>query len=1104
MGAEGQLAPAADSRQPTADSRSSSPHLPILPTEVRRAGGRRSRIALPFPGPMLTSDRQTELLRFALETAGVGAWRWDIRTDRVAWSDNLEAVNGLREGSFGGTFESFQAVIHADDRERFEAGIRAALDGGDTFELEFRIAAPGCGIRWSSSRGRVFRDEAGAPSYMVGVAQDVTERKEAELRLARSEEQLAEAQEIAQLGSWDWVVHTDELTWSRQTYRNFGVREEEYSPSLAGFLALVHAEDRAYVEGGIGAALRDGAPFQMEHRVVRPDGTVRVHHVRGRVVVDGSGAPVRMVGTSQDVTETREVEARVRQLERSEAARTEAEHLEALRSSEERFRTVVESLGEGILITDLDDRILYTNSRNCEITGYTRDELIGRVGYDLLLAPEEREPLRQRNAERAEGTAGRYAMQQVRPDGTRYWVEVQGNPIRDAAGRIVGTVGAISDITERRAMEESLRAAEAHYRRLVRTSPYAVYALDIAGRFTEINPAGERLLGRPAVEILGRAFAEVLEATDREPGLRHFRRVVDGERNDIEFEARVVRPDGEVRWIGVTATAIEDQGAIVGMHGIARDVTEERAARERLVESEQRFRQIADNVRPVFWMNDPAGQETIYVSRAFEEIWGRPCEWLHTGPHAWQSTIVEEDREAVRASFTAERLVSGEYDVEYRITRPNGEIRWIHDRAFPIRDEKGEVYRIAGLAEDITAQRVLETQLRTAQKMEAVGRLAGGIAHDFNNMLMAIIGHTQFMEEELPAASPLHEDLREIRRAADRSASLTQQLLAFSRKQILRPRSVDLNEHMRSMSTMLCRLIGEDIEMRTTLAPGLPPIYADPGQVEQVILNLVVNARDAMPDGGLLVLETRQVHLSAAYGVAHGVELTPGDYALLVVSDTGVGMDQQTQGHIFEPFFTTKEVGKGTGLGLSTVYGVVKQSGGFIWVYSEPERGTTFKIYLPLASRTDAVPAHPSAPAANPVGTETVLVVEDEPAVRMLVTRILGRSGYTVLEAADGAEAVRLAESHRTPIDLLLTDVIMPRMNGSVVAARVLAHQPGARVLFMSGYTDDAIAQHGVLGTGTQFLEKPFPPETLTQRVREVLDGTARARTPAAPLSPGR
>src|SRR5579863_8556513 len=401
--------------------------------------------------------------------------------------------------------------------------------------------------------------------------------------------------------------------------------------------------------------------------------------------------------------------------------------------------------------------------------------------------------------------------------------------------------------------------------------------------------------------------------------------------------------------------------------------------------------------------------------------------------------------------------------------------------------EGGVVFEL--FAEDITERRVLEQQLRQSQKMEAVGRLAGGIAHDFNNLLMVISGYSEFLLERLVAEPDLRAPAQEIASAAERASSLTRQLLAFSRKQMLAPKTVNLNSIVDENLKMLNRMIGEDIDLVMVPATNLWPVRADSGQIEQVMMNLAVNARDAMPSGGKLTIETSNVTLDEDYARFHA-PLRPGDYVMIAISDTGAGMDTETQQHIFEPFFTTKGP-KGTGLGLSTVYGIIKQSGGYIWVYSEMGRGTTFKVYLPRVAETVASPAHIAAPAESATtepGTETILVVEDEANLRYLVRQFLEKQGYRVIEAADGAVAMQIAVAHDAVIHLLLTDVIMPGMNGRELAQRVLEIRPNVKVLYMSGYTENVIGRNGTLDVGIRLLQKPFTLRDLRNKVREVLD----------------
>jgi PAS domain S-box-containing protein len=530
-------------------------------------------------------------------------------------------------------------------------------------------------------------------------------------------------------------------------------------------------------------------------------------------------------------------------------------------------------------------------------------------------------------------------------------------------------------------------------------------------------------------------------------------------------------------------------GELAGDIGFAIDVhqreQERRRAEAERRAAEDRFRQLAETIQQVFWMTDAHGT-LLYVSPAFETIFGRSCDSVAASPGVWMDAVHADDRERVEQASYA-RLRRGDYDEVYRIVRPDGAVRWIRDRAFQLRDEKGEVYRLAGTAADITEQRLLEEQLQQAQKMEIVGRLAGGVAHDFNNLLTVINGMADLMLAGLADDDPARADLAEIRQAGERAAALTGRLLAVSRRQIMKPEIVDLGAVMRGLQDMLQRLAGEDVALVLDLAPELGAVKADPGQIEQVVLNLVVNARDAMPEGGTLTIEARNVQLDALYAADHP-GTRPGPHVMLAVRDTGVGMDESVRRRIFEPFFTTKPQGKGTGLGLSMVYGIVKQSGGSIAFDSAPGRGTRFALYLPQAFA--AVAARPApAPMMVRRGQETVLVVEDEPALRELATRILVGAGYTVLQAANGKDALALIANHPGPVDLVFTDVVMPGMSGRELVARLSVLRPALRVLYTSGYTEDAILRHGVLDDPRRFLSKPYTPSVLRTRIREALDG---------------
>jgi PAS domain S-box-containing protein len=502
---------------------------------------------------------------------------------------------------------------------------------------------------------------------------------------------------------------------------------------------------------------------------------------------------------------------------------------------------------------------------------------------------------------------------------------------------------------------------------------------------------------------------------------------------------------------------------------------------------EQRLQSVLASVPDVVFSVSPDLTQLYYISPACTRVLGFTPEQYSADPPRWRAAIHPEDRPRVTSLFDSAASAGRQASAVYRFRHVDGSLRWIEETVVPMRDGRGRVTRIDGIARDVTEQRKLEGQFRQAQKMEAVGRLAGGVAHDFNNLLTVISSYSDLLLEDLAGHDPRRADVAEIGKAASSAAALTRQLLAFSRQQVLEPVVLDLNAVVTSAEKLIKRLLGEDIAVVTALAPSLGTVKADPGQIEQIIVNLAVNARDAMPDGGKLTLETANVVMDQAYLRDHPAA-TPGPYVMMAVSDTGIGMDEQTQRQIFEPFFTTKEMGKGTGLGLATVYGIVKQSGGFIWVYSELHHGTSFKIYLPRAEE-GAVAVTPSDQAKQaPRGTETVLLVEDAPAVRAVTRQVLDRLGYTVLEAPDGKSAVHVATKHQGTIHLLVTDVVMPELGGRQLVERLIALRPDLKVLYVSGYTDDAVVRHGVLEAGIAYLQKPFTPDILARKVREVLE----------------
>ena len=666
----------------------------------------------------------------------------------------------------------------------------------------------------------------------------------------------------------------------------------------------------------------------------------------------------------------------------------------------------------------------------------------------------------------------------IRRDGTHLWILFSATIFHEQGF----LEGSIVDITARRQAEDALRESQLFLENLTDIA----YMADVNGNLTWVNPAVKRITGLPPEEIIGKPFLPLFVEEDHASLVKVYKRTLMGEslENTLSFTS------------GVTChfTSLPRRtktGEIIGTFGIARDVTGSLRTEKALKESEKRLQKAQMVAKIGNWEYDISTGKVWGSEEAFR-IYGieRKSEFLPLDDV--ESHIVDAKR--VNQALVDLIAKNERYDIEFEIKPENREgLTTIHSIAELVNDENSNPAKVLGIIQDITDSKAkekerikLQDQLEQAHKMESVGRLAGGVAHDFNNMLGVILGHTEMALDLLDPAHPIHADLQEIRKAGERSADLTRQLLAFARKQTISPKVLDLNETVESMLKMLRRLIGEDIDLAWLPEAGLCPVKVDPAQIDQILANLCVNARDAIAGVGKVTIETHMVTFDEAYCADHA-GFVPGEFVLLAISDNGCGMDKETLGSIFEPFFTTKGTDKGTGLGLATVYGIVKQNDGFINVYSEPGQGTTFRIYLPRhmgkAGRTRR--EGPAEPAGR--GSETILLVEDEPAILNITTMMLQRLGYTVLEASTPGEAIRLAREHMGEIDLLMTDVVMPEMNGRDLAKNLLSLYPNVKRLFMSGYTADVIAHHGVLDEGVHFIQKPFSKKDLAAKLREAL-----------------
>jgi two-component system, cell cycle sensor histidine kinase and response regulator CckA len=639
------------------------------------------------------------------------------------------------------------------------------------------------------------------------------------------------------------------------------------------------------------------------------------------------------------------------------------------------------------------------------------------------------------------------------------------------------------EVIERRAREEEFRRLAA----IVESSDDAIIAAGLDGTITDWNTGAERMLGFMRSEMIGKPLSLITPPQLRMEPFQSQAKLLKGE-SAVHMESVRTRKNGESIHVAIAVSPILSQdGRIVGTSAILRDITERKSMEDALRRSEATYRSFVDNA-PFGILRATLDGRIVKANPALVEMLGYASERevlaLRMDTDVCQHS---GDREEATRWCRGQDSVQGlELEWKHRSGRPFV----VRCAAHVVRNAKGNVEFLEGFVEDISERRAMEMQLRQALKMEAIGRLAGGIAHDFNNLLGVIIGYGDLVSEEAGPNNPLQSPIGQIRKAADRASTLTRQLLAFSRQQLLEMKVLNLNSVVAEIGKMLQPLLGEDILLETSLGSGLGHIKADQSQIEQVIMNLAVNARDAMPGGGRLLIRTANVSVDQEFAQKHR-PMVLGDYVMLSVKDTGMGMDAVTLGHIFEPFFTTKEPGKGTGLGLATVYGFVKQSGGFVWAESEPGVGSTFTIYLPLVREAPSEQAAEPAKSDSGRGLGTVLLVEDEESLRTLTRSLLEQGGYSVLEAADGAEAVRIAQAYDGPIHVLLTDMVMPGMNGLAVAEKLSALCPGMRVAYMSGYTGFSELERANLDT--VIITKPFTRTTLLQRLSEVLNTEQRA-----------
>ena len=903
----------------------------------------------------------------------------------------------------------------------------------------------------------------------VEFVRDISYRKRAEEALRESEErfrQIAEnIKEVFWLFDWQqqralYVSPAYEQVWGRTREALYG-RYGEWAESI-------HPEDRFHAQQTFNRILETGGGEAREYRIVRADGAERWISDVGYAIRDRDGQILRITGIAEDITDRKEAQTR-------------------LAHSHDLMRYVIEHTNSAVAVHDRDLRYIYVSQRYLDQFRVKEMDIIGKHHYDVFPdLPQKWRDVHQRALQGQVASADRDPY--YRADGTVDWTRWECRPWYEPAGGIGGIIIYTEVITERLNEEEALQQANL----VVENSPVVLFRWQAAPGWPVVMVSQNVIqFGYTPQELLSGAvlYSSMVHPEDLDRVAREVREYAASGVSRFQQDYRIVTKSGEVRWVD-DRTVVERNadGQVGSFQGVVLDISERKRAEEALQRSHQTFLAVLDGIDATVYAADMSSHEILFMNKHMiddfgGDFTGRPCYEAFRGyrspcDHCTNDQLLDADGQPQGVCV---------WEMKNPVTG-----KWYINRDRAIRWLDGRIVRLQ-IATDISMLKKMELehnrveeQLRQAQKMESVGRLAGGVAHDFNNMLQAILGHMDLALTQVDPDQPIFADLQQIKRAAERSADLVRQLLAFARKQTISPKVLDLNDTVDGTLKMLRRLIGEDIDLVWLPGHGLWQVKVDPGQIDQILANLAVNARDAIAGVGKITIETDNVTLDEVYCGEH-VGFKAGKYVLLAVSDDGMGMDQTVLEHLFEPFFTTKAVGKGTGLGLATVYGIVKQNEGFINVYSEPSRGTTIKIYLP-AHRTKEERAHlkkGGEPMAG--GRENILLVEDEPTILDLTTAMLERLGYTVVGAKAPGEAIRLAREHAGEIQLLITDVIMPEMNGRDLAKNVISLYPDIKRLFMSGYTANIIAHHGVLDEGVHFIQKPFSMKDLAEKVREAL-----------------
>ena len=947
---------------------------------------------------------------------------------------------------------------------------------GSSWKLEFKTAHEQIGMGLFLAVGL-------AISLLAGAMHSARKRAESVARSSRFHDALInQTYEPVLMWEWDGPI----LLWNHGAEQLYGFKSEEalgrvshdllQTETLGGVASFVDAVERlGWWEGELKHISKDGETIIVDSHMVLIRETDRSY------VIEANRDITQRKIRERELRDARDVNVRLEALTLERTAEL-SRSTQNLRASEERTRLILEGVRtHAIFMLDAVGNVASWNLGAERLKGYRAEEIVGQH-FSRFYTPEDIEsgkPDCELQIATREGFFEEEGLR-VRKDGSRLWAVDSITALNNGGSEPIGFVKVVRDITERKTLQEALRNAENKFQLLVNgVTDLAILMLDPAGNILTWSRGAEIIDGYTADEIIGQHYSCLFtpeSIQDGEPARELEQAAAEGK---VDIEGWRIRKNGSRFWVNGTLAALYDEnGKARGFAKVTRDLTAKR-------HNDELLQSVLNNTLDAIVTIDEKGTVSM-INRAGAKLFGRP-ESEVVGQNV--NMLMPDPYHKEHDGYLANYMQTGIAKIigigrEVQGLRKDGSVFPLDLAVTEFRLENKRYF--VGILRDISDRKKLEAQLQQSQKMEAFGQLAGGVAHDFNNLLTVISGYANLLFAQLPASDPKTKMIDQIRLAGERAASLTRQLLAFSRRQILEPRILDVNDIVRDIEKMLRRLIGEDLSLTTVLGSNLHSVKVDPGQLGQVITNLCLNSRDAMPQGGKITIETSDVELDESYVEKHQ-EVRCGQFVLVAISDTGCGMTPEVMARVFEPFFTTKGVGHGTGLGLAVVHGIIKQSGGSIEVYSEVGVGTTFKIYLPAIQQQTAVLfGNSMEPPLS--GSGTILLVEDEESLRELGVLILEECGYTVLEASDGEAALRIIANDPDRIDLLVTDVVMPQMGGRKLAEILREKRPELRVLFMSGYTDDAVVRHGVLQANVNFLQKPFSPSALSKRVREILD----------------